>query len=304
MNQREESVVHRPVMVKEVLEVLAPAQGERFLDLTVGAGGHAFEIAARLGPGGTLIGMDFDAAVIDIAKKRLEAPGLAACRLYQGNYLDCRDVLAREGLSRIDGVLADLGLSSLQIADASRGFSFMGDGPLDMRMDSDPGRRTAGDIVNRASEAELEETFREYGEERFARRIARGIVARRQGGRITNSGELAEIVRRACGRYAGGRIHPATRVFQALRIAVNEELENLSGLLEILPDLLEAGGRVAVISFHSLEDRLVKDDFRTRARSGAYERLTKKPLRPSAEEVASNPRSRSARLRAAKRSEL
>lgn len=291
-------------MVSEVLEVLAPAPGERFLDLTVGGGGHSVEIAARLGPRGLLLGMDLDRAVIDIAGKRLEAPGLARCRLYGGNFLECRRVLAAHGLGRVDGILVDLGVSSFQLADAERGFSFTLDGPLDMRMDAAGGGQTASDIVNGAPERELEKIFREYGEERFARRVAKAIVDWRRLGKITRTAQLAEVVRRAYRRYPRHRIHPATKVFQALRIAVNDELGNLRELLEILPDLLEAGGRVAVISFHSLEDRLVKEDFRNRARSGVYSLVTRKPLRPSALEIASNPRSRSAKLRAAKRSDI
>lgn len=290
-------------MPREVLEVLAPVPGERFLDLTVGAAGHALEIAARLGPEGLLIGVDLDAAVIEIAEKHLTAAGVANWRLRQGNFADAKSIVAGEGLSRVNGVLADLGVSSFEISDASRGFSFASDGPLDMRMDADAPVADAAEIVNSAPEWELERIFREYGEERLARRIARDIVRIRRDGRIERTGQLAQIARRAYGRFGRQRIHPATRIFQALRIAVNDELENLKNLLDTVPDLLEPEGRIAVIAFHSLEDRLVKEDFRNRSRSGVYELLTKKPLRPSSDEVAANPRSRSARLRAAKRSE-
>jgi 16S rRNA (cytosine1402-N4)-methyltransferase len=291
-------------MPREVLEVLAPVPGERFLDLTVGAAGHALEIAPRLGPDGLLIGVDLDAAVIDIAGNNLTAAGLANFRLHQGNFADCRAMLSREGLSRVNGVLVDLGVSSFELRDASRGFSFVSDGPLDMRMDASAPGVTAAELVNSAPEWELERIFREYGEERLARRIAREIVRTRRDERIERTNQLAQIARRAYGRFGWQRIHPATRIFQALRIAVNDELENLKTLLEIMPDLLEANGRVAVIAFHSLEDRLVKEDFRNRSRSGVYQLLTKRPLRPSPEEVAANPRSRSARLRAAKRSDI
>lgn len=294
--------VHQPVMVREVLEALAPAPGERFLDLTIGAGGHSFEIASRLGPEGVLVGMDLDAVILEIAGKRLAGPGLARSHLVHGNYLDCRQALAEAGLEKVDGVLADLGASSLQLGAAERGFSFAKDGPLDMRMDAGANATTAEEIVNEAPEGELAEIFWRYGEERFSRRIARRIAEARRAEKITRTGQLAEIIRRAYGRYRSWRINPATKVFQALRIAVNDELGNLKGLLEILPDLVERGGRVAVIAFHSLEDRLVKEDFRSRARSGAYTLITKKPLRPTQAEVEANPRARSARLRAAKRS--
>jgi len=295
--------VHLPVMAREVLEVLAPARGEKFLDLTVGAGGHAFEIASRLGPGGMLVGVDLDEEILEIAKQRLSGPGLAKCRLFQANFRDASGVLADAGLARVDGILLDLGVSSLQLGSAERGFSFAQDGPLDMRMDCSHAGRTAADIVNYAPEAELERIFREYGEERYARRIAEAVVRKRRDGRITRTRELAEIVRRACPRPSR-RIHPATRVFQALRIEVNDELENLKRVLEVAPGILEPGGRIAVTAFHSLEDRIVKEDFRSRARQGLYTLIVKKPLRPAEAEVASNPRSRSAKLRAARRSAL
>jgi len=290
-------------MVAEVLDALAPAPGEKFLDLTLGAGGHAAEIAARLGEKGVLVGMDWDAAILDMATKRLAGPGLARCRICRGNFLDARDALDEADVGRVDGILLDLGVSSLQLEDPERGFSFAQDGPLDMRMDRERQSRTAADIVNRAPEYQLERILREYGQERFARRIARRIVQARRAGRITRTGQLADLVVRARARRKWQRIHPATRVFQALRIAVNEELENLEGILEIAPELLERGGRIAVIAFHSLEDRIVKEDFRNRAHAGIYSLITKKPLRASPAEVSSNPRSRSARLRAAKRSQ-
>ena len=294
--------VHLPVMVNEVLDVLSPSPGERFLDLTVGAGGHAVEIAARLGPQGLLVGIDLDASILDSARQRLASEGLSPSRLFQASYTESPAILAECGIPRVNGILADLGVSSLQLGDPGRGFSFSADGPLDMRMSAGSPGPSAADIVNRAPAHELERIFREYGEERFARRIAARIVEARRVEKILRTSQLAEIVRRAYGRYIERRIHPATRVFQALRIAVNDELENLKALLALAPDLLEDGGRIAVIAFHSLEDRLVKDDFRNRSRSGVYELITRKPLRPTEGEVQSNPRSRSARLRAARRS--
>lgn len=289
-------------MVDEVLEMLAPGAGETFLDLTVGAGGHASEIARRLGGAGLLVGMDLDREIVGLAKERLSAEGLDNFELYFGNFVHCRDALAEAGVETVDGILLDLGVSSLQLDRPERGFSFRGEGPLDMRMDPAGEGETAADILNRAPEAELARIFREYGEERFARRIARMVVAERQAGRIETTTQLARIARRA---YAGGawrRIHPATRIFQALRIAVNRELENLREFLDLAPTLLNERGRIGVISFHSLEDRIVKEDFRGRAGQGAYRLITRKPLRPSPQEVEDNPRARSARLRAAQRS--
>jgi 16S rRNA (cytosine1402-N4)-methyltransferase len=302
MEQQSAERVHRPVMVAEVLEVLEPAEGERFLDLTAGAGGHAIEIASRVGPGGLVLGTDFDADILDEARRRAAEAGLANVRLFHGNYADAREFLAESGVERVDGILLDLGVSSLQLNQPERGFSFSQDGPLDMRMDPSSPVPTAEEVVNRASEQELARIIWEYGEERCSRRIARRIVEERRKRRITRTLELAEIVRRACGGRGRQRIHPATRTFQALRIAVNDELENLKSTLAAAPDILEDGGRIAVISFHSLEDRIVKEDFRARAGEGIYEILTRKPLRPSEAEVVANPRSRSAKLRAAIRS--
>jgi len=301
MSAEEMGEVHKPVMVEEVLRLLDPQKGEAFLDLTVGAGGHAFEIASRLGPEGLLVGVDLDERILEVARERLAAQGLAPVKLYQGNYAECRRVLQEAGVERTDGILLDLGVSSLQIDDPERGFSFSEDGPLDMRMDAAVPGETAADIVNTAREEELADIFFKYGEERLSRRIARSIVRERERRPIRRTLELADIVKRA---YRGPRqrIHPATRVFQALRIAVNDELENLRKALETAPDILADGGRIAVIAFHSLEDRIVKEDFRTRARQGLYSVLTKKPLVPTDEETRRNPRSRSAKLRAAKRS--
>ena len=302
MTERSGERVHRPVLVAEVLAVLEPSEGERFLDLTVGAGGHAIEIASRVGPGGLVLGTDFDADILEEAQKRFAEAGVANARLFHGNYADAREFLAEAGVERVDGILLDIGVSSLQINEPERGFSFSEDGPLDMRMDPSSPVPTAEEIVNRANEQELARIIWEYGEERCSRRIARRIVEERRKRRITRTLELAEIVRRACGGRGHQRIHPATRTFQALRIAVNDELENLRSLLATAPDILEDGGRIAVISFHSLEDRIVKEDFRARAQEGLYTVATKKPVRPSEAEVSANPRSRSAKLRAARRS--
>lgn len=250
--------------------------------------------------------MDVDEEILQVAEARLSGEGFPKCRLFHRSYTECREALAEVGIEKVDGVLLDLGVSSLQLEEAGRGFSFSSEGPLDMRMDRSGAGRKAAEIVRRSPERELERIFREYGEERFARRIARRIVREREKRRIETTGELAAIVARCYPRPKGRgrRIHPATRVFQALRIEVNGELENLKEVLGIAPEILRRGGRIAAISFHSLEDRMVKEDFRDRAAAGLYRIKTKKPVRASAEEVEANPRSRSAKMRAAQRSVL
>ena len=287
--------VHVPVLLAEVLQYLAPEPGQIIVDCTLGGGGHAAAILSCLGPSGVLIGLDQDPAMLERAGKKL---GKDNVRLVHANFARLRDVLDRLGVDRVDGILADLGVSSDQLASADRGFSFRLRGPLDMRLDPTAPGPTAADIVNRSPERELVRILNEYGEERFARRIARAIVDARRREPIRTTEQLAAIVRAAVPpRYERGRIDPATRTFQALRIAVNRELDALRSFLEQLPRCLRVGGRAVVISFHSLEDRLVKQAF---ANHQLWDRLTKKPVRPSAEEVAVNPRARSARLRAAR----
>lgn len=291
------------MMVDEVLEHLAPKRGGRFLDLTVGAGGHSAAVAERLGPSGVLVGIDFDNEILAVARKRLGEGGGPSVHLFQGNYIELAGFLKEAGLTRVDGILLDLGVSSLQLEDAGRGFSFRNDGPLDMRMDQDSLMPTAAQVVNETREEDLADIFYTYGEERLSRRIARRIVEERRREPITRTGRLAEIVRRAYPGRGRRRIDPATRVFQALRIEVNDELANLRGALETAPEILEDGGRIAVIAFHSLEDRIVKEDYRSRARQGLYTLITRKPLTASQAEVDENPRSRSAKLRVAQRSQ-
>ncbi|MGH9362300.1 MAG: 16S rRNA (cytosine(1402)-N(4))-methyltransferase RsmH [Thermoanaerobaculia bacterium] len=314
---------HTPVLVAECLELLAPARGGLFVDATVGLGGHA-EALLRAAPGASLLGIDRDPEALARAAARL-APFGDRVRLVEGDFHDFAELAARESVERIAGFLADLGVSSLQLDTPERGFSFRFDAPLDMRM----GRRgeTAADLLNRSSEADLEKILREYGEERQARRIARAIVAARDEEAIATTGQLRELIERVKGREPKarrlsrraavareGRVDPATRVFQALRIAVNRELAGLGEAIEQAVRLLERGGRLVVISYHSLEDRIVKNTLRDLARgeidrvtgrprseTQAIEVLTKKPVRPSEEEVAFNPRARSARLRAARR---
>lgn len=294
---------HRSVMVAEVLEALDPKPGEVFADLTLGMGGHARELLLRSGPDGTLLGFDADPEMLERARQTLSE---WSSRI-ELHHLPFDRVADRFGVSgedggegSFDGILLDLGVASNHLDLSDRGFSFVKDGPLDMRLDRSSGM-TAAEIVNRRPFSELEQIFRDFGQERFARRVARVIVEVRARRKITRTLELADLVARVVRTPGRGRIHPATRVFQALRIAVNDELGRLERVLEACPRLLRVGGRVAVISFHSLEDGRVKRSFREEARNGRYRLLTKKPLRPGLEEVDLNPRARSARLRAAVR---
>ena len=285
---------HQPVLLQEVIEDLALEAGLTVVDATVGAGGHAAEIAKSLGPTGTLIGLDRDPEALQVAGQRLAD---ADCRveLVHESYLSLGSVLADKGLGRADRILMDLGVSSIQLDTPKRGMSFRFEGPLDMRFDPTQGN-TAMDVLLRATEQELVTWFQELGEERYSRRIARNLVEVRRGGRLPRTtGELADLVARAVPPAARrARIHPATRVFQALRIVVNRELETLEGGLEQAARALAPDGRLAVISFHSLEDRRVKTHMRDHMNP-----LRKKPLFASEEEIHANPRSRSARLRVA-----
>lgn len=296
---------HIPVLLQETLEWLAPAPGEIFLDGTTGAGGHAAEIAARIGSGGFLVCADADPSMLGIAGRRLaEFPWV---RLVQADFADLDTLREAAGGRTFDGVLLDLGISSLQLDDPARGFSFRMDGPLDMRRDPDGEGPTAAEILRDTREKDLADIFYQFGEERFSRRIARAVVERRKREPIRTTAGLAELVSSAIPRRAWPRdIHPATRVFQALRIAVNRELSSLGAFLDSIPGHLSPGGRVAVISFHSLEDRMVKTAFR-RPPTGSgeeeptLERLTRKPVVPSEREARENPRARSAKLRVARR---
>lgn len=288
---------HLPVMAGEVEDFLDPRPGQVIIDCTVGEGGHAARLLARLAPGGVLIGLDRDASVLEAARDKLAGYGEMA-RLERDNYTNIQEALGRAGLEAADGVLFDLGVNSAQLDNRERGFSFQQDGPLDMRMDPGEGR-TAADLVNRLHRRELEYVIRAYGEERYAGRISRRIVEERSRSPIRTTGRLAEIISRAVpGR---GKIHPATRTFQALRLAVNRELENLEQALPAAREVLRPGGRICLIAFHSLEDRIVKHTFRRWAGEGKVRILTARPVRPSEEETRANPRARSARLRAAEK---
>jgi 16S rRNA (cytosine1402-N4)-methyltransferase len=287
---------HVPVLPVEVLENLAVAPGQVIVDATVGAGGHARLLAERLAPTGRLIGLDQDAAMLEIARPRLRDWPLT---LIQASFDRLRELLDELGIAAVDGVLADVGVCSDQLDDPCRGFSFSQPGPLDMRLDPRQGEPAAA-LLRRLSERDLADLFWQYGEERFSRRIARKIVERRGRTPLETTEDLAELIRR-CVPWPKGRrpaIDPATRVFQALRIAVNDELGALDRLLEVLPGCLKPGGRAVLISFHSLEDRRVKVAFRDKE---VWEVLTRKPVQAGEEEVTLNPRARSAKLRAALR---
>lgn len=302
-------MLHIPVLYQEALAGLQLRPGGRYIDCTVGGGGHARGILELSSPNGELLGIDVDPLAIEIARERLRghSPRLT---LVNGNYMDLREVAQRHNFHPVDGILFDLGVSSLQLERAERGFSFQKNGPLDMRFDP-RGEWMAADLVNSLPERELAEILWRYGEERKGRRIARAIVANRP---LKTTRELVEVIENVMPRR--GSIHPATRTFQALRIAVNDELENLAKALPQAVEILASGGRLVVISFHSLEDRVVKRFFRDEAQGPIYpldvpvpvrdrqptlKVLTQKPIRPSAEEVEANPRSRSARLRIALR---
>ncbi|MGL4511663.1 MAG: 16S rRNA (cytosine(1402)-N(4))-methyltransferase RsmH [Lacipirellulaceae bacterium] len=286
--------VHVPVMPAEVLEWLAPKPGDRLLDGTLGGGGHTRLLAERVAPGGVVVAIDRDPAAVDAAAEALR--GLAVM-VAHASYIDAPEVLEEAGVGPLNGALLDLGLSSDQLADGARGFSFHATGPLDLRFDPTQGE-PASRMIARLSAEHLADVIYRYGEERCSRRIARAITERRRERPVETAEDLAAIVRRAVPRDYDPRLDPATRTFQALRIAVNDELGHVERGLTRLAALLAPGGRFVVISFHSLEDRLVKEAFRNDAR---LEVLTTKPLTPTEAEVAANPRARSAKLRVAQR---
>jgi len=309
------AVGHVPVLLQEAIDFLAVERGGTYLDATVGLGGHSYEIARRLGAPGHLIGFDKDPAALERARAVLssqfsvlsESTGerltteeqrqesdWPSVTLIHGTFAEVGERIAAASL---DGLMADLGVSSLQLGDAARGFSFQAEGPLDMRMNPMLGE-TAEQVVNHIDERELADVIYEFGEERRSRRIARAIVRSRP---IRTTTQLVEVVAAAARSMKHERIHPATRTFQALRIFVNRELDDLKALLEAAPRVLKPGGRLVVISFHSLEDRIVKDALREGGKQGWYRLLTKKPMTASEEEIDRNPRSRSAKMRAAER---
>ena len=290
--------MHRPVMPQEMLAWLQPRAGGIYLDGTIGAGGHSLAILEASRPDGRIIGLDRDASAVATARQALLPYGDRAV-IVHATYGDAPRVVREATERNLDGALLDLGVSSLQLATPARGFSFLADGPLDMRMDvREPA--TAADLVNRLPETELVRILQEYGEERYARRIAKGIIRRRAQGPILTTLALVEVIRETVpSAYVHGRLHFATRAFQALRIAVNHELEGLEPALRQIAALLRPGARFVVLAFHSLEDRIVKQTFRalTQGPAAGFTVLTKRPIRPSAQECAANPRARSAKLR-------
>jgi 16S rRNA (cytosine1402-N4)-methyltransferase len=291
---------HVPVLFQEAIDFLQVRAAGTYVDCTLGLAGHAEGVVRRLGPDGHFIGFDRDAEALELARARLDgvSSGLGgkAPRITLVNEA-FSSIAEHVKPASVDGLLADFGVSSLQFDEAHRGFSFQADGPLDMRMDTRSGA-TAAQVVNEAGEHELADLIYEYGEERRSRRIARAIV---RGRPVATTGQLARIVAQAAPAMKQERIHPATRTFQALRIYVNRELDEIKALFEAAPRLLKPSARLVVISFHSLEDRIAKDSLREGAHKGTWEILTKKPVTAGEEEMERNPRSRSAKLRAAER---
>lgn len=299
--------MHTPVLLNEILEIFNPQPGEIYIDATVNGGGHAQAIAKKIGDEGKVIGIDWDQEIIDELQIKNQELGIKNIELACGNYIEARKIAEKFGITKVNGILFDLGFSAHHIEKSGRGFSFQRDEPLDMRYNPIQNALTAATIVNTWPAKELERIFREYGEERYARQIACAIVQNRTQKKITRTEELVRILLRGVPPRTT-RIHPATRVFQALRIAVNSELENIKTALDDAVSLLLPGGYLAVISFHSLEDRIVKDFFREKKE--ILRTLTKKPIRASEKanawaarlkEIKENPRARSARLRAAEK---
>lgn len=287
-------------MVKEVLTFLKCEPGKIYIDTTLGCGGHAREILERISPDGILIGFEWDEDAVLEAKKVLEPYG-ERVKIINKNFIHLACSINELGIKEVDGILIDPGLCSLQLEDKSRGFSFMGDGPLDMRMDK-RSKVTAEYLVNRLSLKELETILYEYGNERWAKRIAKALVEERERSPIQTTQALRRLIHKVIPRrYYPKRIDPATKTFQALRIKVNNELENLKNILATGWRFLKKGGRLCVLSFHSLEDRIIKETFKNLERDGVIHVITKKPVTPSLDEMKINPRARSAKLRCAER---
>jgi len=287
-------VTHLPVMSREVLEYMRPEQGEAYVDATVGPGGHSELLLEAMAKGGRLLCIDRDAQVLELAKKRLGHD--SRCSFAHAAFADMAHAASDAGFAKVQGVLMDLGVSMLQLKTDERGFSFMSDANLDMRMDPSTGV-TAEDVVNSWPERELADMIYTFGEEHRSRRIASSIVRARAKSRIQTCRQLADVIEKAVGR--SGRTHPATRTFQAIRIEVNDEMGQLTRGLEAASGMLYQGGRLVVITYHSLEDRAVKHFMKDRAKEGSMKLLTKKALKPTREEVLTNPSARSAKLRCA-----
>jgi 16S rRNA (cytosine1402-N4)-methyltransferase len=294
-------IEHVPVLAETLAELVDLPKDGVMVDVTIGQGGHSLQFGHFLGPEGAIVGLDIDEKAIQRAHIVLKD---LSCRiiLIHSNFSEIREQLTEHGIGEVDFILADLGVSSVQLADVEMGLSFNSNMPLDMRLDKRL-KLTAADIVNKSDEKSLADLIYQYGQDRASRRIARFIVHERGKQAITTTGELAAVICRALGKgkARGGRIHPATRTFQALRIAVNKELECLDLLLSAGPELLAKGGKIAIISFHSLEDRAVKNNFKENKKEGIYKLLTKKPIVPSRSEIFRNRRARSAKLRIAEK---
>lgn len=292
--------MHKPVLLQEVLEILNPKLGKKYIDATVNGGGHAMAIIERIGPTGKLLGIDWDCGLIQELGIRNKELGVQNIKLVCDNFSNIAAIAKDHDFIKVDGILFDLGFSSYHIEKSGRGFSFMRDEPLDMRYNPEKNALTAEKIVNEWSGEKLEEILQRFGEERLARRIADGIVRERKVSRIVTTEKLVAIITQSVPRsYARGRLHQATRTFQALRIAVNNELENLAKALKDSIKLLAPAGKLIVISFHSLEDRIVKRFFKEN--SSLFHIITKKPMIASRKEIKINPRGRSAKLRVVER---
>ncbi|MBI4833981.1 MAG: 16S rRNA (cytosine(1402)-N(4))-methyltransferase RsmH [Planctomycetes bacterium] len=289
---------HQPVLPDEAIGLLDLSPGKTVVDGTIGLGGHSSEILKRITPGGRLIGIDLDEAALRIAQANL-APDSDKTNLFHDNFANLENILKNLSIKGVDGILLDLGFSSFQLSEAGRGFSFLSTAPLDMRMNQSA-KSTVKDIINKARLDELIRIFQDYGEERWSKRIAKAIVNSRQKHPIETTEDLVGIIQSSI-PYKGGNIHPATRVFQALRIAVNGELDNLSKFLQTAENNLNPKGRLVIISFHSLEDRLVKRAFIDKKVKNIFKIITKKPITPTRDEMDKNPRSRSAKLRVAEK---
>jgi len=293
-------MVHIPVLVDEVIQYLNPKPNDNFIDATIDGGRHAIKILEKTEPKGKILGIDLDKKLLENLKFKIQNLKLDdRLILVNDSFKNLKEITEKYNFKNIAGILFDLGMSSWHLEESKRGFSFQRNETLDMRFNSSQ-ELTAREVVNKWPEYKIEEVLREYGEERYSKRIAKTIVSERRKKPILTTFDLIEIIKKAVPKnYDRGRIHPATRTFQALRIATNQELENLKIALPQALEILENGGRIVVISFHSLEDRIVKNFFREKAKEGKLKILTKKPIRASEKEVQKNPRSRSAKLRAA-----
>lgn len=292
--------MHVPVLLKEVMEYLRPKAGDVMLDATLGAGGHAAEILKQIIPEGRLIAIDRDPEAVERARRSL-GRFVSETVFVNDNFRNIEKILNRNDITALDGAVFDLGVSSFQLDDGIRGFSFLKEGPLDMRFDA-RGGLSAGNVVNKAGKHELADIIRTYGEERYANRLAEAIVKRRKKKRLETTDELRDLILKTIGKkYSGLRIHPACRTFQALRIYVNDELGAIEEAVHQAVLHLKPGARICVISFHSLEDRIIKNIFRKMTKTGKIVNITKKPINPGKEEILANPRSRSAKLRVAER---